>query len=178
MVVDRHGETTERWLPGFTPAGRRRLYEETDDGLEPLALWLNSNGLPRPAKAWEKTFDRANGRVEAAGLENLWCTPHMLRHSAALRWFAFAYGRYRRTYAHLSDAEMADFRPEFGDVWHFVQTMLGHSSPETTKNYYLRPFQALSVDMLLAEASDTEVSELGDILAVLPSVLSDPVIPR
>ena len=34
-------------LDGLGPAGRLRLFRRTDGGLEPLALWLNQDGMPR-----------------------------------------------------------------------------------------------------------------------------------
>lgn len=79
------------------------------------------------------TFDAANERIESLGLENFRCTAHMLRHSFALRWYAVGkLIKYSRL-GHLSAGEQRDFREEIGDVWHLVQTMLGHHNVETTR---------------------------------------------
>lgn len=58
----------------------------------------------------------------------------MLRHSFALRWFAVGKLASALQLQHLSEEETRDFRAQFGDTWHLVQTMLGHRSVETTKN--------------------------------------------
>ncbi len=38
---------------------------------------------------------------------------------------------------------LEDFREQFGDTWSLVQTMLGHSDVNTTRNIYLEPFIGL-----------------------------------
>jgi hypothetical protein len=82
-VVNEHGELQDVSLDQLTPEIRMRLFREGDHGLEPVWLWLNMDGTPRPPKAWNKTFTRANERVAKTlgptGLR-LWCRPHMLRH--------------------------------------------------------------------------------------------------
>jgi hypothetical protein len=59
----------------------------------------------------------------------------------------------------LSAQEAQDFRAQFGDTWHLVQTMLGHARVETTKNVYLEPFRQLDVEILLAHAEGFPVAE-------------------
>jgi integrase len=167
-----------QWVPldGLNPSGRRRLFRRTDAGLEPLAVWLNEDGLPRPAASWSKTFRTGNARVAAAGLRGFWCTPHMLRHSFALRWYAVGRLLWDRRLGHLSDAEQRDFRSQFGDTWQFVQTLLGHAHPQTTIDVYLEPFKSLDVELLLECAREMPIAELmRAVFDADPRVLRDPL---
>jgi hypothetical protein len=50
----------------------------------------------------------------------------MLRHSMALKWFAIGKLVHAARLGHLAPDEASDFRAQFGDTWHLVQTMLGH----------------------------------------------------
>ncbi|BBX88346.1 hypothetical protein MAUB_65470 (plasmid) [Mycolicibacterium aubagnense] len=84
-------------------------YFATQAGLEPLWLWLNENGLPRDAHGWHHTFAAANDRIATLGVENFTCTPHMLRHSFALRWFSIGKLVYSSRLGHLSEEEARDF---------------------------------------------------------------------
>src|ERR1039457_5273917 len=85
------------------PDERRLLFRRAPGGLEPLAVWLSVNGLPKKPHGWEDTFADANtriarawafaaghgaGGVPAAEECPLWCRPHMCRHSFALKWFS------------------------------------------------------------------------------------------
>lgn len=45
------------------PDERRLLFRRTARGLEPLALWLAPNGMPKKAHGWEDTFQAANRRI-------------------------------------------------------------------------------------------------------------------
>ncbi|TFC51557.1 hypothetical protein E3O47_07455 [Cryobacterium sp. TMT2-17-1] len=174
LVLRVAGLTTERALGDLTPAQRMNLFYETDTGLEPAMLWLNENGLPRPKSAWYKSFSRINARVERAGLANLRCTQHMLRHSFALRWYTVGKLIRERRVAHLTEKESQDFRAEFGSAWHLVQTMLGHRNTETTKQIYLEPFLALDINLLFEHAADdVTIRQLLDAaLRDNPSVIS------
>lgn len=167
-LVDRSWNTVE-------PALRRRLFRRTGTGLEPLWLWLNEDGLPRDPHGWHHTFAEANARIAALGVQNFSCTPHMLRHSFALRWFSIGKLVYSSRLEHLSPDEQRDFRIQFGDTWHLVQTMLGHRRVETTKDVYLEPFRTLDVEVLLAQAHGIPVAEMmADLFASHPAVLGDP----
>ncbi|MFJ6531483.1 hypothetical protein [Microbacterium sp. NPDC091662] len=143
------GRSQLRRIEDLTPEARRRLYRDTDFGLEPLQLWLNEDGLPRPKQAWYGAFERANARVLKQGVVNLKCTPHMLRHSFALRWYSVARLIWERRWNGQRDSYVSDFREQFGDAWTFVQTMLGHADVTTTRSIYLEPFRALDVRALL-----------------------------
>jgi integrase len=154
-VVDEHGNERDVRLDALDPQLRMRLLQDGPAGLEPLWLWLNHDGTPRPKQAWYKTFDRANQRIgktlgQAGAAGGLWARPHMLRHSFALRWYCIAtFVAWQRT-ALLSDAERRDFRNQLGDVWFLLATLLGHRSVETTRTVYLEPFQVLQVEHLVA----------------------------
>jgi hypothetical protein len=141
------------------PEERLRLYRRTDEGLEPLALWLGNDGMPKHAHSWEKTFARANRRIRglwaaAHGSEGqdcpLWARPHMARHSFALKWFTILSSVWSQQMEGFTDAEKRDLREQFGDVWFQLATLLGHSSPEVTKDWYLEPFTGLQLDYIMA----------------------------
>ncbi|BAS18693.1 integrase domain protein SAM domain protein (plasmid) [Arthrobacter sp. Hiyo8] len=156
-------------LNDLSPADRRLLFTEGPEGLEPLALWLNEDGSPRAKGAWYKSFALANKRVRKAGIDRLKCHPHMLRHSFALRWYAVGRLVWEHRRAGAGSDRMEDFREQFGDTWSLVQTMLGHSDVNTTRNIYLEPFIGLDVEFLLAHSGD-ELSQDG----VLAFLRSDP----
>lgn len=158
------------------PDTRLRLFRETPQGLEPLALWLNEDGLPRDGRGWEHTFEVANGRIAALGLEGFACTAHMLRHSFALKWYSISKLVHAARIGHLAPAERDDFREQFGDAWHLVQTMLGHRSVETTKSVYLEPFGGLDVEVLLAHAEGFPIDLfMAEVFVDHPFVRSDPL---
>jgi len=164
-VVDATGSRRTARLDALGPSTRMKLFRSASGGLEPMWLWLNHDGAPRPKHAWYKTFDRANTRVAKAlapsGGTPLWCRPHMLRHSFALRWFCIAtFVAWRRTDM-LTKQEQRDFRNQLGDVWFLLATLLGHRSAEVTRSVYLEPFQALQVEELIAlmDADDRQSLE-------------------
>jgi len=184
QVVDAKGKSREVRLDALRPKLRMRLFRQTCAGLEPAWLWLNHDGMPRPPRAWHKTFARANQRVSKAltgdrlAAGPLWCRPHMLRHSFALRWCCIVtFVSWQRTVG-LTPAEQRDFRDQLGDVWFLLASLLGHRSPETTREVYLEPFQTLQVEQLVAlmEADDRAALErLVETLAMVePRVLAAP----
>lgn len=177
-VVDDTGTVRDVRLDALGPRLRMRLFREGERGLEPLWVWLNHDGTPRPKKAWYKTFERANARVDKILGQpgRLWCRPHMLRHSFALRWYCIAtFVAWQRTEL-LTKSEQRDFRNQLGDVWFLLATLLGHRSAETTRDVYLEPFTALEVEQLvsLMDADDRLALErLIDVLAISePKVLT------
>ena len=190
-LVDGDFDGASVWLPDETggrvrrrwnvlgPGLRRRLFRRTASGVEPLILWLNADGMPREAHGWHHTFDAANRRIAALGLPDFSCTPHMCRHSFALKWFSIAKLVNSARLGHLNAQEAQDFRAQFGDTWHLVQTMLGHARVETTKNVYLEPFRQLDVEILLAHAEGFPVAEfMAQAFAVHPNVAGDPAVAR
>jgi site-specific recombinase XerD len=175
-LTEAGGEVVERSWNVLGPGLRRKLFRRTPAGLEPLALWLHEDGMPRDPHGWHHTFDTANDRVAALGLRDFRCTPHMCRHSFALKWFSVGKLVNSARLGHLTEDETQDFRAQFGDTWHLVQTMLGHARVETTKNVYLEPFRKLDVELLLAQADGFPVAEfMAQSFATHRSVLSDPL---
>jgi integrase len=180
-VVDGSGTTRRVRLDALTPPLRMRLFATGPGGLEPLWLWLNHDGTPRPKQAWHKTFARANARVATAlsgvdGGGRLWARPHMLRHSFALRWYAImTFLAWQRT-GMLTEAERRDFRNQLGDVWFLLATLLGHRSAETTRQVYLEPFQAVQVEQVVALLDAEDRAALDRLAAALaaghPQVLT------
>ena len=167
---------TERSLNVVGAGLRRKLFRHTPSGLEPLALWLNEDGMPRDPHGWHHTFETANRRIAGLGLPDFSCTPHMCRHSFALRWFSIGKLVHSARLGHLSQEEAADFRAQFGDTWHLAQTMLGHARVETTKNVYLEPFRNLDVEVLLTHADGFPVADfMAAAFAAHPKVVGDPL---
>lgn len=163
-------------LDTLAPKARRRLFREGARGLEPVALWLNEDGLPRDPHGWEKTFQRANERVAKAGLVGMEATPHRLRHSMALRWYSIGRLSYELRLGHLTEDELKDFRAQFGDVWQLVQTLLGHTTVATTMNVYLEPFRSLDVSLLIEHIEGAGMTMLlAELLDKHPRVHTDPL---
>ncbi|WP_433611998.1 site-specific integrase [Prescottella agglutinans] len=173
LTVRVNGRTRRMDLNALTPRIRMRLYRESDAGLEPLWLWLNHDGLPRPKAAWNRTFTVANDRVsrllsrETHRSPSLWARPHMLRHSFALRWYSIAtFVAWQRT-SGLTAVEQRDFRNQLGDVWFLLATLLGHRSAETTRNVYLEPFQSLQIANLVAALEPEDRAALERLVDVV-----------
>jgi integrase len=177
IVEEPDGRRTQPMLNALDPRARRRLFRDTGQGVEPLAVWLNEDGMPRAPHGWQHTFAQANQRIDRLGLAGFTATPHMLRHSCALRWYAVGRLAYERRLAHLTEEETKDFRAQFGDTWDLVATILGHRSPETTKQHYLEPFRSLDVELLLQHAQQAAVEPfLTTFLADHPLVRTDPLV--
>ncbi|WP_433258266.1 site-specific integrase [Streptosporangium sp. CA-135522] len=172
------GELATVSLDTLRPTARRRLFRQTGRGLEPMAVWLNEDGLPRDHHGWEKTFERANERVAKAGLIGMEATPHRLRHSMALRWYSIGRLSYELRLGHLTSEEMKDFRAQFGDVWQLMQTLLGHSTVTTTMSVYLEPFRSLDVSLLIEHIEGAGMAALlAELLDKHPRVHTDPLRP-
>ncbi len=178
-VRDTSGEVSSAALDALDPQVRQRLFREGRAGLEPLAVWLNEDGLPREPHGWQHSFTAANARVAAHGLEGFSCSAHRLRHSFALRWYSVGKLLYDARFAHLDGEELRDFRVQFGDTWQLVQTMLGHRNVTTTMDVYLEPFRHLDVELLLEQTTGVPVAELLDaVWRQHPKVATDPLAHR
>ncbi len=176
LIAEPDGRQTRPAVNALGPRARRRLFCRTPQGLEPLTVWLNEDGLPRDPHGWQHTFDGANDRIARLGFAGFRATPHHLRHSFALRWYSVGRLAYEKRFAHLDDEEQKDFREQFGNTWDLVATMLGHRNPLTTKQHYLEPFRALDVELLLRHAGEAAVDQfLTNYLADHPRVRTDPV---
>ncbi|MET9779356.1 hypothetical protein ABZ023_34820 [Streptomyces sp. NPDC006367] len=161
-VLTGEGSTTKS-LDGLEAEERLLLFRQTDEGLEPLAVWLGVHGLPMHARSWEKRFTEANQRVAAGwkraggrGVVPLFCRPHMCRHSFALRWFSILSLVWNQRVEGFTDTELREFRDQFGDVWFQLAGLLGHANPQTTKDWYLEPFTALETDYLMSLLDEEE----------------------
>ncbi len=153
------------------PPERRCLFRRTDNGLEPLAVWLGRDGLPKHPHGWEDTFAAANRRVAGAwtaagrkGRAPLWCTPHMCRHSFALKWFSILSMVWNNRLTGFTAEELKDYRAQFGDIWYQLAGLLGHADPSTTRDHYLEPFTRLDVDYLMALLDGEEQTAVDTLL--------------
>ena len=158
-VEDEKGQQLRTHLDRMDARQRLRLFHRTPDGVEPAAIWLSEAGTPLPYLTWEKVFADANARCDSKGVP-IYCHPHMLRHSFALRMLVTLFHVFDRRLG-LSEQERLEYRHLFGDAHLRVQTMLGHSKLSTTKDYYLEPVQGLQVDMFLnGDADDDSIQDL------------------
>ncbi|QMU78859.1 hypothetical protein GXW83_27330 [Streptacidiphilus sp. PB12-B1b] len=179
-LVGQDGVVEEVTLDSLTPSARRLLLRQTQQGLEPVALWLNEDGMPRDPHGWQHTFTQANKRLrDNLGLEGFAGTAHMLRHSFALRWFSVGRLLFDKKFAHLDGEELRDLRYEFGSTWDLVRLLLGHADQRTTKETYLEPFEALELELLLLHANNSGLSDLmAAVYGADRRVLGDPVTDR
>ena len=124
--------------------------------IEPAFLWLSEAGLPLPVETWESVFKLANKRCARLGLP-IYCHPHMLRHSFALKMLVTLMHVFERRMG-LTPEERREYRLIFGDPWTLVQTLLGHRSPEVTRDTYLEPVKTLQVDLFLNDRIEVDLS--------------------
>jgi site-specific recombinase XerD len=161
---DTAGKQGRTHLDSLDSRERMLLFERTDHGVEPLALWLSEAGLPMPYLTWEAIFARATDRCEAKDVP-IACHPHMLRHSFALRMLVTYKHTFDRRYG-LTEEQRLEYRELFGDEYVFVQTLLGHASVSITKDCYLEPVQGANVDMFLnGETDEDSIEELLERIA-------------
>jgi integrase len=136
------GHTTDDVaLDDLGPRERRALFKETPSGLEPLALWVNEDGLPREVHGWQATFQTANRRIRRLGIADLDATPSMLRHSFAYHWYCIGRNIEECRSASLTEEDIRYFDAQIGDAWELVRRLLGHARVETTRQIYREPFQ-------------------------------------
>ena len=131
---------------------RSRMFIEGDGGLEPASLWLTGSGTPMNKVSWERVFVNANARCASEGVE-IYCYPHMLRHSFAFR---------------IIDACMENQALLPGDPFVLVQTLLGlRSLPMTLKTYSnLDPEEQGRFGEALREEDDPDAL-LNDLLVLI-----------
>ncbi|SHE79070.1 Phage integrase, N-terminal SAM-like domain [Ferrithrix thermotolerans DSM 19514] len=172
IMEDRRGRSERTNINEMDSEIRRCLFQQTDDGVEPLSLWLTEAGTPMPYLTWEAVFAGASSRCAAQGVP-ITCHPHMLRHSFALRMLVTLIHNFDRRLG-LSERERLEYRHLFGDPWVLVQRLLGHSNLVTTKSYYLEPVQGLQVDMFLnADTDDESVQQLLTRISEMSPLVQD-----
>jgi len=148
LVEDENSGRERTVLVGdLTLRERMRLFGHTEAGWEPAMVFLGESGLPMAPDTWERIFAQASRRCRSLEVP-VTCHPHMLRHSFALRMLLTLMHAFDRRMG-LNPEERREYRLLFGDPWVLVQTLLGHSSPETTRNIYLEPVSGLHVDLFL-----------------------------
>jgi integrase len=133
--------TSDIALDDLGPRERRTLFKETPSGLEPLALWVTEDGLPRDVHRWQATFHTANRRIRRLGITDLDVTPSMLRHSFAYDWYSIGRRMEERGFEYLTEEDQRYFDAQIGDAWELVRRLLGHERVETTRQIYLEAFQ-------------------------------------
>lgn len=131
----------------LTARERTRLFVHGSAGLEPAMLFLGESGLPMEYPTWESIFAEASRRCRQLGV-TVTCHPHMLRHSFALRMLLTLIHAFDQRMG-LSPEERREYRLLFGDPWVLVQTLLGHTNPETTRAIYLEPVNGLQVELFI-----------------------------
>jgi len=149
-------QVTTLTLDQLDARDRARLFIEGANGLEPAMLFLGESGLPMRYESWEAVFTGASRRCRRLGVP-VACYPHMLRHSFALRMLVTLLHAFDRRMG-LTPEERREYRLLFGDPWILVQTLLGHTNPQTTRDIYLEPVSGLQVDLFLNvdETNDAE----------------------
>jgi site-specific recombinase XerD len=157
------GDPYRRNLSDLEAAERMRLYEETPErvldpatgeqvkALRPMWLWLAESGLPMEIASWDEVFDQASERCRAAGLD-YWVHPHMLRHSFALHMLVQAQRAF--LLPGLSREQQERYQRLFGNPWHLVKDLLGHSDVKTTMDHYLQPLTGLQLEYVLTAEDD------------------------
>lgn len=164
---------------------RKSLFINTDDGCEPLWLWLNEAGLPMLKNTWTDVFDTANDRVTAVfdrarktkkihrNVRAPRLSPHSLRHSFAL---FMLIALHRSIDAHLKTDRTADCDEErYRMAWEIVRDLLGHRSVTTTRERYLAPLNGVRLQSLV-DGPDLQRALRG--LAMLDSRVVDIEIKR
>ena len=142
---------------------RLTLFIETEAGLEPAMLFLAGSGMPISYETWETIFTTANVRCAQLGVR-VSCYPHMLRHSFALRMLLTLMHAFDQRMG-LTPEERKDYRLLFGDPWTLVQTLLGHTNPQTTRDIYLEPVSGLQVDIFLNPGESDDENRFTEVVA-------------
>jgi integrase len=132
---------------------RSRLYLDTEEGLEPMMLFLRLDGTPMGHYGWNKEFEAANSRVQRVNPNGPVLNPHALRHSFALR-VLFEIARQLHEQGQ-GAAEIAVSE----EAYEIVRQLLGHGNVTITKHHYSGPFRGMLAQHLIAGGGDVDVNE-------------------
>ena len=130
------------------PAQRRQTMIDTENGLEPAALWLSESGTPIAAQTWKDVFRQANLRCRAHDVA-LRAHPHLLRHTFAVLTLEQLQRGHIEALASLSIHQRTQYVRVFGDPLDWVRRALGHKSVTTTQ-VYLHALEELEMETRLA----------------------------
>ena len=151
-------------LDNLDADARRRVFVEGPRGLEPAMLWLTESGMPMKYNSWQMVFYEADQHCARRGVPEIFCYPHMLRHSFALRLLVISLYLLDHRF-NITPEQREYYRRQFGDGYAFVQSLLGHRSSETTREIYLEPAKHIPVDLFVpGEAKIRSPQELMDII--------------
>jgi len=156
-LVDAKGRSRTISVDQLDWRERTNLFVQEEGGIAPAMLFLGDSGLPMHYESWEAVFATANRRCTQQGVP-VTCYPHMLRHSFALRMLVTMLHAFDRRMG-LTPDERRDYRMLFGDPWTLVQTLLGHTNPQTTRDIYLEPISGLQVDLFLNAEESTQAEQ-------------------
>ena len=148
VLTDRQGGKRRVSIDALGSEMRRRIFVEGDRGIEPAMLWLQQSGMPMPYTTWAKVFRQANVLCARQGVA-ITFSPHMMRHSFALKMLLFFLDK--------SEDTLAPFVK--------VQGLLGHSNVETTKRIYLEPAVNLSSKGHLESAARAMKADVDEVVS-------------
>jgi len=124
-----------RWVgvDRLGPVQRARLLVARPDGVEPAMLWLGEDGMPLSVRAWKSVFRAASDRCRRLGVE-VYCHPHMLRHSFAVTTLEHLQRGHLRALGALNPEQRRHYQMVFGDPLDWVRRRLPPSpaSPTTS----------------------------------------------
>jgi site-specific recombinase XerD len=125
-------------LDNLDAISRQRVFVESAGKIEPAMVWLSESGMPMKHMSWQMVFHEADQRCAREGFDEIFCYPHMLRHSYALRWLSISLFVFDKRF-NITPEQREYYRKQFGDAYEFVQRLLGHKSVETTREIYTEP---------------------------------------
>ncbi|MEY2231622.1 hypothetical protein [Streptomyces sp. BF23-19] len=155
------------------PQDRPRLMVDTVDGLEPAAFWLSEFGFQMAVSSWEDMFAQASRRCRQAGLPDLHCFAHLLRHSFAVITLEQLQRGHIAAMADLIPAQRGHYTRIFGDPLDWVRRQLGHRSILHTL-IYLHALQELEMETRMALVPDAWEDPRSTPLALVGDFASSP----
>lgn len=173
-LESRTGSIRKVNLRELTLAEREHIYEQSEDGrLQPAYLWLRTNGMPLKPTAWNGIFEAANKACKKAlGEASPHITPHRLRHSFALRVFAASLIATTQSTGETTK-NAAQSIVDQGNIWIRLQNLLGHKSPDTTRDYYLEPVTTLEWELIIRHSEDKTIDQFFSLISAIEPRIQD-----